>query len=235
VIKRIRNRAYRYRVESYRDAQGKARGRWTYLGPAEAPEAEDRGAPAAATRERLLDALERLLERGEYGNVTVSAIALEAGLAHGTLYRYFPNKREALRAAMQRYAESAERIRASFNAPLGTKDEERARLRAWVEQVLRAPIERAGLFRAWFALSVADDEIGRVRRERRAATGEDLRAYLERLRARGYAPVVDALATMHAILALLDGSFRRVIDLGSPLDEADVRGAAELIDRGVFG
>lgn len=234
VIKRVRNRAYRYRVESYRDEEGRSRGRWTYLGPVE-PSAATVPPERPPTRERLLDALERLLERGEYASVTASAIAAEAGLAHGTIYRYFRNKRDALRAAMLRYGQTAERIRASFVEPLGTKDEERQRLRAWVEQILRAPVERAGLLRAWFALVVQDEEIARVRNERRAATNEDLLAYVERLRARGYATVDDARATTHVILALLDGAFRRVIDLHAPLDERDVAGATAFIDRGVFG
>ena len=40
VIKRVGRRAYRYRVESYRDAETqKVRKRWTYLGVAAAGEA----------------------------------------------------------------------------------------------------------------------------------------------------------------------------------------------------
>ncbi len=233
VVKRIRNRAYRYRVESYRDERGQARGRWIYLGPAE-PLPPSEKSQRAQTRGRLLDALECLLERGEYANVTASAVSAEAGLAHGTFYRYFRNKRDALRAALHRYGERTERIRATLSEPLGTKEQERARLRAGIEQILRAPVERPGLLRAWFALAVQDEEIAFVRRERREATRAALCSYIERLRACGYAKVDDPPATAHAILAFLDGLFRLVVDRRGPLGEKEIAAAATVIDRGVF-
>src|SRR5579875_1893773 len=105
VTKRIAGRAYRYRVESVRDPEtGKRRSRWTYLGRAEGAAA---AAPAPArrrgdARERLLDALERLLEARDLAGVTADAVAAEAGLAHGTFYRHFRDKRDAFKAALDR-------------------------------------------------------------------------------------------------------------------------------------
>ncbi len=46
-------------------------------------------------RERMLLEVERLLDQGGYGAVTVRAVALGCGVSIGTVYNYFPSK-EAL-------------------------------------------------------------------------------------------------------------------------------------------
>jgi AcrR family transcriptional regulator len=51
-----------------------------------------RGAQAAATRERILEAVGTLLDKGE--EPTFSLIATEAGCEQRTVYRHFPNKDE---------------------------------------------------------------------------------------------------------------------------------------------
>src|SRR5579872_5725293 len=98
VVKTVKGRRYRYRVESYRDEGGKPRGKWTYLGPADGPaDAQPAGSRSEQTKRRLLDALERLLEREEYARLTAAAVSKEAGLGHGTFYLHFRDVREALR------------------------------------------------------------------------------------------------------------------------------------------
>lgn len=52
-------------------------------------------ARALATRETLLDALERVLARGTLTEIDVRSIVSEAGYAVGTLYRQFPNVQSA--------------------------------------------------------------------------------------------------------------------------------------------
>ena len=111
VIKRVGARAYRYRVESYRDASSKkVRSRWTYLGRVDRP-ADDGEPPSVAprtrrrtseTRERLIEAFEFLLETLSFDRVTAGAVAERAGVAHGTFYRYFSDKAALLRAALDR-------------------------------------------------------------------------------------------------------------------------------------
>jgi len=91
VIKRVSGRAYRYRVESFRDPETKrVRGKWTYIGRVEgegtlSPERKAR----PSSRDRLLDALERLLENHDLALLSTGMVASEAGLAYGTFYRYF--------------------------------------------------------------------------------------------------------------------------------------------------
>lgn len=47
---------------------------------------------AAATRQRILDASQKLMGERGFSNVTIADIAQEAGVAAGTLYHYFNGK-----------------------------------------------------------------------------------------------------------------------------------------------
>ena len=49
---------------------------------------------AVGTRDRLLTAARELIEQGGYGTASVIAIASQAGVASGTLYRHFGSKEE---------------------------------------------------------------------------------------------------------------------------------------------
>jgi AcrR family transcriptional regulator len=48
----------------------------------------------AEVRERIVAAAHRLIARGGYGEAQIAAVAHEAGVATGTVYRYFPSKSE---------------------------------------------------------------------------------------------------------------------------------------------
>ncbi len=124
VTKQIGGRAYLYRVESVRDPEtGRRRNRWTYVGRADrsgaAAPARHRGPDGA--RGRLLDALERLLAERDFGDVTAGAIASAAGLAHGTFYRHFADKRAALRAALDRSRDRRGPLTAALRADVATE------------------------------------------------------------------------------------------------------------------
>src|SRR5690349_3625215 len=56
-----------------------------------------RAAQAAQTRTAILDALVRVLARG-VAELSVPAVAQEAGVSLRTVYRHFPNKRDLLHA-----------------------------------------------------------------------------------------------------------------------------------------
>ncbi len=242
VVKRVGQRAYRYRVESYRDPETKkVRSRWTYLG-----RDETAGASAAAagpvvsrrsperTRERLLDAFERLVERLPYAEVTAGAVADDAGFAHGTFYRHFSDKRAVLIGALARVREEFERATPTFDPPYGSLQEERERVRAWVSTVLRKPATHRGVLRSWYDAMRIDDELRAVRETRRRARVDALAAYLEKLSEAGTieAPAVAALAT--ALVAMVDAVFRiEVVERDAP-DELLVTGAIELFVRSIF-
>jgi len=236
VVKRVGERSYRYRVERYRDpSTGKMRGRWTYLGRV----ATDGSATAARrrtadTRERLLAALGRLVERRPFGEVTAGQVAEEAGLAHGTFYRYFRDKHDALRAAVEHVRDAVDWSVLLADRPVGTRLAERRRIRRWAEGALRAPIERPGLVRAWLSALEADTELARLRNERRAQTAADLVRYLERLDALGKARVPHARGTAAALRALMEATARTAV-AGQTVDDEEIEGALAVIDRAIFG
>jgi AcrR family transcriptional regulator len=66
-----------------------------------------------ATRQRILDAATSLFARDGWQNATTRAMALEAGIATGTLFNYFPTK-EAVAATL--IAEALESAGAAFRA-----------------------------------------------------------------------------------------------------------------------
>ncbi len=61
-------------------------------------------------RTRLLDAAGELIAKGGYGEATIASVAERAGVAVGTVYRYFPSKAalfaEVFRGASQREVEA---------------------------------------------------------------------------------------------------------------------------------
>lgn len=59
------------------------------------------------TEQALLDALETLLGRKSFADITVSELSREAGLTTGAIYRRFKDKEDVLRAAFQRFYESS--------------------------------------------------------------------------------------------------------------------------------
>jgi|SRR5579864_6908229 len=72
-----------------------------------------------ATRQRILEAATSLFARDGWQDATTRAIALEAGIATGTLFNYFPTK-EAVAAAL--IAEALERAAEAFRA--GRREED---------------------------------------------------------------------------------------------------------------
>ncbi len=65
-----------------------------------APSKDHRRAVADRNIEAILDAAERLLERG--GQATISAVATEAGLSRVTVYAHFPTREQLLKAVAER-------------------------------------------------------------------------------------------------------------------------------------
>ncbi len=111
----------------------------------------------AARRQSVLAAALRLGAEGGYDAVQMRDVASTAGVALGTIYRYFPSKDALLAAAMVQWMEDLER-RVTQNAPSGETTAER------VYDVLRrgvATIERQPkLAEAVIAAITSDDREG---------------------------------------------------------------------------
>jgi AcrR family transcriptional regulator len=236
VTKLVNGRPYRYRIRSERDSvSGKFRNRWTYLGRGDAGQAPAAAKPRANAREALLDALERLLDRSDPADVTAGAVSIEAGLAHGTFYRYFRNRVDALRALAERLRTARAAELAMIDAPPADVAAARAALRAWTGVLLAARSDHPGLVRALYASAASDPELRAAFRERRDGYSRKLTDWLRALAARGIiaSPVSDAAGTV--LFAMLDGIGREALAAGEALEENHVAAAIDLVERAVFG
>ncbi|HEX3549436.1 MAG TPA: TetR/AcrR family transcriptional regulator [Candidatus Elarobacter sp.] len=204
VIKRVSGRAYRYRVESFRDPETRrVRGRWTYLGrvdPADAglPERP----PKPSSRDRLLDAVARLLANGDAESLSAGSIAREAGVAYGTFYRYFTDRGNAVREALLRHGPTMGEVHTTFTPPPGTREDERARVAAWLRAAADDARVRRGVVRAWHVYSNADDAVVKARRAAVDAAVDCVAAYLDALTAAGVVSIASPRFAAYALVAL---------------------------------
>jgi AcrR family transcriptional regulator len=236
VTKLVNGRPYRYSVRSERDPDtGKTRNRWTYLGRGAGGRAAVAAKPRPNAREALLDALERLLDRSDPGDVTAAAVSIEARLAHGTFYRYFRNRVDAIRALTDRLRSARAADLAGVDVPPADVAAARAALRAWTGALLRAKIEHHGLVRALIALAAQDPELRAAFRERRAGYTRRFTAWLSDLAARAIVDLPDPVVTATVLFSMLDGIGRDAVTAGEPLEEAQVSAAVDLVERAVFG
>ncbi|MHB8146822.1 MAG: TetR/AcrR family transcriptional regulator [Vulcanimicrobiaceae bacterium] len=232
VVKTIRGRDYRYSVESYRDPQtGKVRNKWRYLGKAQGNTPPRRRVRGEETRSRLMAALERLLARTSWNEITAQYIAAEAHVAAATLYRYFHSRNAVLEAcAIRADAEYDARL-AELADIAETPAREHARLRAWTIRVANDPPGSSVLFALW--ASGASDAVGHERDEHRRRA---FRRYLKDLADRGYVLLAqkerDRLAVAIALIAQAF-SYRVVIGRRGLLDE-ESDALATAIERLVF-
>jgi AcrR family transcriptional regulator len=146
VVKTIRGRDYRYMVESYRDPQtGKVRNKWRYLGKGHG-EAPPRHRPRAEeTRAKLTAALEALLERTPWSEITAYAIAAQAGVTPATFYRYFSSRDAVLAGAAARANDLLDARLRELHDVARDRESERARLRNWLIALVKEPPGSAAL------------------------------------------------------------------------------------------
>ena len=205
VIKRVSGRAYRYRVESFRDPETRrVRGRWTYLGRVDPSEAGlPERPPKPRSRDRLLDAVAKLLGEHDAEQLSAGLIAREAGVAYGTFYRYFTDRAHAVREALLRQGASLGDVTTLFSAMPGTRDHERARIARWIRDAAETAVRERGIVRAWHVFSNADEAVVRARSEAVENAIDIVAAYLEGLRVAGIARPTSARATAYGLVALV--------------------------------
>lgn len=119
--------------------------------PIELPRADEpprERADAARNRELLLAAAERLIDRHGIDHVTMDAVAHEAGVGKGTVFRRFES-REGLMAAVLNRSETAwQRAVLSGPPPLGPGAPAMERLLAFGHSRLRTNLQHGRLIRA---------------------------------------------------------------------------------------
>jgi AcrR family transcriptional regulator len=205
VIKRVSGRAYRYRVESFRDpVTRRVRGRWTYLGrvdPADAglPERP----PRPSSRDRLLDAVARLLADRDAESLSAGTIAREAGVAYGTFYRYFADRSHAVREAILRRGPTLGDVETRFAALPVDRPLERERIASWIRDVAADALAHRGLVRAWYVFSNADETVAKARSQAVDAAVDLVARYLDALSTARIATIGSSRFAAYALVAIV--------------------------------
>ena len=228
VIKRVSGRAYRYRVESFRDPETRrVRGRWTYLGRVDPSEAGlPERPPKPRSRDRLLDAVAKLLGEHDAEQLSAGLIAREAGVAYGTFYRYFTDRAHAVREALLRQGASLGDVTTLFAALPGSREQERARVASWIREAAQTALNERGIVRAWHVYSNSDDAVLRARSEAVDNAVDVVAAYLEGLKVSGIARVSSARAAAYGLVALVVALGRDAAIEGA-LPEAKIEGVTQ--------
>ena len=121
----------------------------------------------ASNRARILDATRALIARGGLREAQISAVATEAGMSTGVIYRYFKAKTDLFVEVLAEAVTLEIEILDAISAGPGTATE---RLRAAVESFVRRALNGPNLAYAFIA-EPADPEvdIARIRERKRFA------------------------------------------------------------------
>jgi len=229
VIKRVSGRAYRYRVESYRDPQTRrVRGKWTYLGRVEGDGALAAKRPTRSnSRTRLLDALERLLDVHAISELSTGAIAREAGVAYGTFYRYFSDLEHIVRDAVLRLDATMLRPCEQLAAASTTLESERRKVVLLIEGAVNSALAKPGLVRTWHIASNQDAAVIAERRVRVDSAIDGFTAYIEDMNAAGMTTVPAPRYRAYALVALIT-EFVRECALERTYADGKIAGVMEI-------
>jgi AcrR family transcriptional regulator len=180
-----------------------------------------------ATRQKLLDAAGAVLPRRGFHNTRVDDIAEEAGVSHGSFYRYFASTDDVFRVlALEASAPMAELVD-SFPATVGSTPS--PALREWLVRWFDVYRSNGGVISAWEEIDFDKPDVA-------AMSIEVMLVFFDRLvrlvDARGFGDgAVDAIA----LLAVVERLPYAVV-VQRTLDESPAIAAAQhLIERGILG
>jgi AcrR family transcriptional regulator len=231
VIKTIKGRRYRYSVESRLDPEtGRRRAAWTYLGPLDRDGKTRNARPRGDVRARIVAAVMRLLEHRSPEHLTVSVIAKEAAVGVATFYRYFPSRIDVFDAVGHALLDDILEASDYLRSPLGSRDDERGALQAWLNGQVRALLLRPAAMRIFqmIARSPADQP-------HREVIEALLAERLAKIDAAGIASIAEPSALARSIVLAITGVLRGAIYQPHLFEESEADQANYLIERAVFG
>ncbi|NLB12462.1 MAG: TetR/AcrR family transcriptional regulator [Gammaproteobacteria bacterium] len=129
----------------------------------------------ASNREKMLRAARRLVAEGGFRNAQIAAVAAEAGVSTGTIYRYFPSKAELYVEVLTAAVNNAIAI---LHEVIGARDNARAQLDAAVASFVRRALTGPNL--AWaFIAEPAEAEVDAERIRARKRLGDVFKSVLK--------------------------------------------------------
>jgi AcrR family transcriptional regulator len=193
------------------------------------------GANGAQTRARIITSAMRCVAEMGYSQATIREIARAADMTSGSLYHYFPNKSELLKATVREIDEIAlPRLRAAA----ARADDVIDRLEAVLDEsdlLMREYPHLAAFDRAMRAESKAHPRGGRPRYPGLKALRDIINDVIEDARAQGALPPgTDPGAAVNAIYALTRGLTDRAANLAPGVYAATLGSAKELIRGTLF-
>lgn len=121
----------------------------------DAPEVDDLPASQRARRDRIVETAVELLGTDDYEKIHMRLVADRAGVALGTLYRYFPSKERLFATALNRWAQTFQQ---SYERTIRSAESEPAeRVRRTMHVALKAFERNPRFFGLLMALQVSDD------------------------------------------------------------------------------
>jgi AcrR family transcriptional regulator len=183
---------------------------------------------------RILDAALTLFSTKGYHGTTAKAIAAEAGVATGSFYRYFRDKKAAFLAVYQlmgeefggRVFEYGQRMRQEGQS-------ERDILMSMVGYAVAAHRRHRDFHREVLAMQIMDPDVAALTGKREARVRSDLLAFLEPMRD-SYRPE-DLEAAVELIYYSIEEVAHRSVIFESPVGEDRLsRGLQEMLVRYMF-
>jgi AcrR family transcriptional regulator len=121
----------------------------------DAPEVDELPASQRARRDRIVETAVELLGTDDYEKIHMRLVADRAGVALGTLYRYFPSKERLFATALIRWAQTFQQ---SYERTIRSSESDPAeRVRRTMHVALKAFERNPRFFGLLMALQVSDD------------------------------------------------------------------------------
>lgn len=175
-------------------------------------QSDERAEGPSDSRQRILDAAQRLFHKSAYQAVGINAICAEAGVVKGSFYHFFPSKQALLAAVLEQLAvqqrQSLEQARAS--AETG-RDRMVAFFSLWLDQADehkagQGMVLGCGLGVLAAELSCAEPEALPLIQSSMAEIQSQFRRLIRQgIEDGSIAPGVEPVHTAYALLALLQG------------------------------
>lgn len=153
----------------------------------------------ADNRERIMRAARQLVIEGGFRNVQVASLAMAAGLATGTVYRYFPSRADVLTELFRQASQREIDVMAEVARAPGTP---RERLAAAVETFVRRAIRGRRLSWALIA-EPADPALEAERLRYRIAYADVLAELISEALEQGACPPQDARVSAACVVGAM--------------------------------